>query len=266
MNKFAAIFYDSFLEIKDRKIFYFIFGISAILMIIFALIPNSLQINGQKVMESGLVSPDMVREVISGFFGQYFGFVLFLLVFASAGLMPHYLSKGRVEIVLSKPIHRMSLISQKFISVFIWMCIIFVIATLSIWLTMVIRLGVFDAGFLAGMAYGFLEFLVIYVIVFAFGVLTNSTAVAIIGYFVIKVVTDMLTGRKVLEALLGDSVWMDIINGLYHVLPKTGEMARQYGYLMEGRGIIDYYPIWSSLVFAAVVYGLILLYQSRKDY
>ncbi len=50
MNKFIAILYDSVLEIRDRKIVYLYLTVTVIMVLVFALIPDSLKLNGQDLI------------------------------------------------------------------------------------------------------------------------------------------------------------------------------------------------------------------------
>jgi len=266
MNKFAAILYDSFLEIKDRKIFYFYWLVAAAVVVAFALLP-SLRINGQDILESNLIDRATADALVARFFDGFLGFVIFLLVFGSAGLAPSFLSKGRVELVLSKPIDRWRLLSMKFLGVYLVKAVVLAVVAASVWLTISIRLGMFNWGFVLGMLFACLEFLIVYAIVFFFGVLTNSAAAAIMGYFIIRIGSDLLAGRKVLYQFLGEgSLWTTVLDGLYHISPKIGEMSKNLVPIMTGKGITDYYPIWSTILIAAVFFLATLLYFNRKDY
>lgn len=266
MNKFAAILYDSFLEVKDRKIFYFYWLVAGVIVLVFALLP-SLKINGQDLLDSNVLSPEMLAKFVANFFDGFLGFAILLLVFGSAGLAPSFLSKGRVELVLSKPIDRWRLLSMKFLAVYLVKAFVLAVMATSIWITISIRLGMFNWGFFLGLLFACLQFLVVYVIVFFFGVLTNSAAAAIMGYFIIRIGADLLAGRRVVYPLLGEkSLWVTILDGLYHISPKIGEMAANVGPIMTGKGIADYYPVWSTILIAIVFFLATLLYFNRKDY
>lgn len=266
MSKFRAILIDSFLEIRDRKIFYFYWLVVTVIVIVFALLP-SLRINGQDILKSNLLGREAMDDFTARFFGGFLGFVIFLLVFGSAGLVPSFLSKGRVELMLSKPINRWRLLSMKFLAVYLVKAVVLAVVATLVWITISIRLGVFNWGFFPGMLFACLQFLVVYAIVFFFGVLTNSTAAAIMGYFIIRIGTDLLAGRKVVYPLLGeDSVWKTALDGLYNISPKIGEMSENLAPIMTGKGIADFYPIWSTVLIAIVFFLATLLYFNGRDY
>jgi ABC-type transport system involved in multi-copper enzyme maturation permease subunit len=265
MNKFSAILADSVLEIRDRKIIYLYLIVTVFLLLMLLILPD-LMINGENILESDLMSPELVDKVAAQFFSAFFGFLILLLVFGSAGLIPSYLGKGRIELALSKPIGRFRLMSMKFAAVYIIMIAILAIMTISVWAVMSIRLGSVSWNFFWGLLFSFLQFLVVYAIVFLIGVATQSAAAAIMGYFIVRIGAGLFAQREVLYNFLGDSVWKTILDVCYHILPKIGEMADNYVPLLEGRGIRDAYPVYSTIGFAIVAFLGALLIFSRKDY
>jgi len=266
MNKFLAILYDSYLEIKDRKIFYLYLAVTLIMILIFSLLPGSLNINGEHIMDSGLIDQATIDRVVAGFFDQFFGFMIFIMVFGTAGLLPSYLSKGRVELVVSKPIERFRLILMKFISIYLVSCLILIVTTSLIWLAMSLRLGSITTNFFYGLLLALVQFFIVYAIIFILGLLFNSGAGAIIGYFILRVGSDLLSHREVVYDFLGESVWKFILDTAYNILPKLGEMSDNYNSLMRGRGLGDSYALWSSLLFGGTMILLGLIYFNRKDY
>jgi len=265
MTKFKAVLYDTILEVRDRKIFYLYWLVLLVTGLIFALIPN-FEVEGVDLFETGMITPQMLNEAVSMFFDQFFGFMIFLLVFGSAGLVPAFLNKGRVELAISKPIDRLRLISMKFVSVFIIMCVILALVTTIIWGILSYRLGAASGYFFVGLLYACLQFLTVYALVFLLGVASHSTVVGIMGYFIIRVTTDLLAGREVIYEFLGESVWKNILDGVYHILPKYGEMSHNYGSLMRGDGFTDTYPIFSTLGISVVLFLAALLIFKRRDY
>ena len=192
--------------------------------------------------------------------------MILLMVFGSAGLLPSYLRKGRVELVLSRPISRFRLLTMKFIAVYLVMIFILAVVSTIIFLTMSLRLGGLSGDFFFGLLFAFLQFLIVYAIVFFIGVISNSGAAAIMGYFMIRIGAGLLESREAIYSLLGDSIWKTILDTVYHIFPKIGEMSGNYISILNGRGFGEFYPVWSSLLFAAVAYLLTLLYFNRKDY
>jgi len=265
MNKFFAILYDTFLEIRSGKIIWLYAAVMVVLVLVFSLFP-SIKIDGTGLDDINLLSPEMASDMIAFFFNGFFGFVIFLMVFGSAWLLPSYLNKGRIELVLSKPIDRFKLLSMKFLAVYLIKSLILIAMSVPIWIVLSIRLDNFSGYFFIGLLYGCLQFLAVYVIVFAFGLFGRSGALAVMGYFIVGIVTGLLSNREVVYNFLGDSVWKTIIDIVYYILPKLNEMDANFKPLMTGEGFIDTFSIYTTFGFSAVLFLLTLLIFKKRDY
>lgn len=265
MAKFSAILYDSYLEIKDRKFFWVYWTVTIVMVLVFAFLPN-LKINGQNLLESGELTQEVVARAIAFFFNGFFGFMIFLMVFGSAGLIPAFMSKGRVELSLSKPIGRIRLMLMKFFSIYLIMSLIFTVACSLIYFVMSIQAGIYTRFFFYGLGLELIRFLIVYAILFFLGIAFRSTAASIMGYFTIWFVTGLLAGRQVVYQILTSKVWKTILDSIYNILPKFSELSDDLQSVLLGNGINDYYPLWSSLLFGIVALLLGLLIFNRRDY
>jgi ABC-type transport system involved in multi-copper enzyme maturation permease subunit len=265
MHSFSATLRDTLLEIRDRKVFYVYWALAGLLMIAILLLPN-FKIDGHEMLKGDTLPPEMIVEGTARFMSGLFGFFVFLLVFGSAGLVPAFLQKGRIELSLSKPISRYRLILLKFSAVYFLMALILTGTVTLIWLAASFRLGHVDAGYIWGLLIYLVQFLFIYSLVFCLGVLSNSGAASIMGYFIVRIGTDLLSGRKAIYAFLGDSVWRKILDGLYHILPKYGEITDNSIPLMTGKEMISSYPIYSTFVISVVLVLAALAVFHRRDY
>jgi ABC-type transport system involved in multi-copper enzyme maturation permease subunit len=265
MNKFTAILYDTLLEIRSGKMLYIYGVVTFFMVVIIALVP-SIQIGGEQIFESGMFADSLISGASSIFFDKFLGFIVFLMYLGTAWLIPSFLKKGRIELTLSKPISRFSLLSMKFIAVYLIMITLLAIIALIIWLMLSIRLESFSVNLFAGLISAFTEYLVIFTIIFALGVITRSGAFSLMGYFVLKIVAGLLVSREIAYNFIGDSVWKTIIDTLYHILPKFSEMSDSFTALVEGTARVDYYPIYSTLAFTAALYLITLLVFQKRDY
>jgi ABC-type transport system involved in multi-copper enzyme maturation permease subunit len=265
MSKFNAIFADSLLEIRARKIFYLYWVVTLIVVIVFLLMPN-FKIDGVDLFESEMFPPELMDQAVSRFFDFFFGIMILLMVFGSAGLLPSFVAKGRVELTLSKPMDRYRLLAMKFFSVYIIMCAILAISAIIIWGVLSIRLGSSSWLFFLGLLLSFVQFFAVYSIVFLLGMASNSGAMAIMGYFIIRIVTGLLAGREAVYQFLGESIWTTILDAIYHVLPKIGELASNYVPLMQGQGIAKTYPVYSTVGISIVCLLATALIFYRRDY
>jgi ABC-type transport system involved in multi-copper enzyme maturation permease subunit len=265
VSKFSAIVYDTLLEVRDRKIFYLYWAVTLILVLVFLLIPD-FKINNVNLFDNADVGSELIRKAYAAFFDGFFGFMIFLMVFGAAGLMPSYLGKGRIELALSKPIDRYRLAIMKFAAVYLIMIALLAATTIIVYLVLSIRLGSFTGHFFLGLLLAFLQFFAVYAIVFFLGVASNSSALSIMGYFIIRVGSDLLAGREIVYRFIEGSVWRTILDGLYHILPKIGEMASNYVPLMEGQGLDKTYPVYSTVGISVVLFLAAILIFNRRDY
>jgi len=265
MNKFNAILLDSLLEIRSRKIIYIYAAVTLFLILLFAFIP-SMQIQGEDLFESEFMSSELFSKILAHFFDGFIGFFIFLLVFGTAFLLPSYLGKGRIELTLSKPISRWKLLTMKFVAVYLIHMFILILMSLLLWLTISFRLGQFSWGILPGIMFSFVHFLFIYLFVFVIGALTRSGALAIMGYFIIRFAANLLESREVAYQFIGESVWTSILDWMYYIFPKFGEVGGNFMSLMRGDGFVNFFSIYTTLIFCAVIYALTLYIFSRRDY
>lgn len=264
MHKFRAILYDTMLEIMHRKMLYVFAIVTVLITLVFLAMPG-LSVNGESILDSDPTSQEFAKTLVAQFLSQYIGFVLFFLVFGAAGMLPSYLNRGRVELNLSKPISRTGLLLMKFAAVYLIMVALMALMCLPLWLALSIRLEGIIWSFLPGFLIACIDFAIIYSIVFLLGLISSSTAVAIIGYFALSVATGLLSKREVIYQLLGET-WQKILNTVYHILPKMNQVEENITSLMQSNGLDNIYAIWSSLVFAVVMMLLAIYFFRKKDY
>ena len=107
-----ALIRDTFREALARKIFWVLFGLSALLIVFFLFILRIDIVAGATATVSLFgrqtgANPDvdrLVRGVYGGIATFLYTWGMFLAVFASSGLVPSILEPGRIELLLSKPL------------------------------------------------------------------------------------------------------------------------------------------------------------------
>jgi len=264
IRKFTAVLYDTMLEIMHRKMLYLYAAVTVLITLIFLLVP-SVSIDGRSIIDNNPTVQSFASTLIAQLFSKYMGFAMFLMVFGAAGLLPSYLNKGRVELNLSKPISRINLLLIKFCSVYLIMIGVMTLMCLPLWLVLSFRLDGPIWSFFPGLLVACIEFLVIYSIVFILGLLSNSTAVAIIGYFALSIGTGLLAKREFAYGFLGKA-WQVTFDTIYNILPKMDEISDNIVSLISSEGLTNFYAIWSSVLFAAVMILLSILIFRKTDY
>jgi len=267
-NKFLAILMDSFLEIKSRKILYvlgFVLGISLLILVLVFLATPNLEVDGNEIFRPEMLDTDMGGEIYAMMFRKLLGFTLFLLAFGAAWVLPSYLSKGRIELILSKPISRISLLLMKFGAVYLNLIVFLTIMTVTLWLTFSIGLGIFKFGFFSGLLLAYAQFFVIYSVIFFLGLIGNSGALALIGYIVINYAQWIVSGRGIIFNFLEGTNWEYLYIGIYHALPKLEGISDNISLAIQGHPL-NFYPIWSSILFAFLILSVSVFIFRRRDY
>lgn len=265
MPKFSAILYDSFIEIKSGKMLY-IFGAVAFLVMLIILVIPSISIQSDDFDGGSAFADNLIGGAAGIFFDKFLGFMVFLMYLGTAWLIPSFLKRGRIELLLSKPISRMKLLSYKFISVYLIMAAILFITAVILWIALSLRLASIPAGLPAVLLSAFTEYLVIFAIIFALGIFTRSGAFALMGYFILKIVSGLLVSREIVYGFFDNTVIRTILDILYHILPKFSEMTENLEGLVTGDSYISIYPIISTLGFGLILFIITLLVFQKRDY
>lgn len=265
MNKFKAILIDSFWEIRAGKMLYIYAAVALFTAFIMVLIP-SIEINGQSILNGEVISEGIIGGMSGMFFDQFIGFMIFLIYLGTAWLIPAFLKKGRVELSLSKPISRLNLLTQKYLSLYLISILILTIVSVFIWVALSFRLDNFDTGIFVSLTAGYIEFLVIFSIIFAFGVITRSGAFALMSYFLIKIVSGLLASREIVYGFVEEGALTYFLDTLYHTLPKFQDMNKSLMAYIADDPRIDFYPVWSTLLFALFLYGITAWVFQKRDY
>jgi hypothetical protein len=103
-------------------------------------------------------------------------------------------------------------------------------------------------------------------IVLLAGVWSGSYAIAIVSAFSIWIATKIISGAAAFQEFLKDSVLRNVIEALYYVLPKTGEITDIGDNLAKGMPIESWMPVYSSLIFAAAMVVMAVVVFQRRDY
>jgi ABC-type transport system involved in multi-copper enzyme maturation permease subunit len=108
------------------------------------------------------------------------GVALILSIIMTGFFVPNMLRKGTVDLLIVKPINRVTLLLYKYIGGLSYMFINTVVIVLGVWLVIGARSGVWGTGFLLSIPILTFQFAIFYAVSTLFGVLTRSTIVAIL--------------------------------------------------------------------------------------
>ncbi len=151
----------------------------------------------QPALFFGLVDvpiPLMTLGDIVTFLGDYviggFGAMVTILlsIVMTASFLPNMLSKGSVDLLLVKPINRVSLFVYKFLGGLTFMFLNTVVIMVGIWLGIGVRTGLWVDAFLVCILVYTFQFMIFYSVSAVTAVFTRSAIVAILASFTLWIV------------------------------------------------------------------------------
>ena len=192
--------------------------------------------------------------------------MIFLAIFASAGLMPNMLIKGRAEYFLSKPLSRSSLYLNKFFSIWIVYGGMTVVCALISYVALYFVHDFSSPNVFYLYTFSLLEFIVWLSITLFAGIVFGTTALSMMTAFLVFVLQWIFSFHDMLGELVSSKIITTTADWLYYIFPKTGEMNDIAETLAMGGEITSWMPIWSTMLFSLVLIGATMFIFKRKDY
>jgi len=259
---------DTVVELTDRK-FLWIFGAITVITAVVIFLVSRAQISIAMQSGGGFAEEDMASmagSVLLNAFDYFITVLVFLVVMASAGLIPAALEKGRADFYIAKPVSRRSLLLGKFLGIWLVYGAALSVCSLFVWAVGGLAFGDFDPGALWLLALGLVALFIWLSVTVFVGVWTGSTAMAMMSAIILWVVQTILGHRDWITILTDSKLAVTLNNWLYYIVPKPSAIADMAITLAQGRAIHDWLPLWSSVLFSAVVLGLTVAVFKRKDY
>ncbi len=190
---------------------------------------------------------------------------ILLALFATASLLPSLLERGRVDLLLSKPISRARLLSGHLLGVFLTMLGIVLYLFGMVWLVMSWKTGVWNPRFAQTMLIVVGMFGVMYSVVALIGVTAQSAPLALLVSYGLMFASWILAAKDQLLTQINPP-WRQVFLGFYHILPNFGEVTLLVVKLTGGEAVGSWYPLFSSLIFGAVFYAATFFFFTRRDF
>jgi ABC-2 type transport system permease protein len=260
-------------EALSKKVFIFFMGISAIVLII-QIIIFSLINAGQLAKAAGpmgLLLP--IHEVIA-----YYELMvvsplavlgLLLSIFSSSSFIPSMLEKGNIDLLLSKPVSRIELILGKYIGGVLVVFINVLFLVLGVWLIISFKFGFWDFSFLGISLVISFTFAVLYAVIVLFGVLTRGSVLGMmVAYFIFLILSPLLFAAKdKFLTFIENGFIRNLIKVCYYIVPKTSElMGNVLMRITTGKGIDDFQPVITSLIFLILMLAFAIMFFRKKDF
>ncbi len=272
--KLLAIIENTIRESIAKKTMIGFFAISNVILIIMLLIALfsdfdiNVKLQGLEQFSNG-ASPleTLVRTMEVMIANLLYMAAIFLSIFATASIMPNTLEKGAIDLLISKPVSRSTILAGKFIggTLIVFFNVAYYI--LGMWLIISFRTGYWDGGFLLTVFPITFAFIVLYVFLLFIGVTTRSSALGIIlAYGFLIILSPLLAKREVfLYAISSSEAYRGIVDVLYYILPKPDDISSIMNNVIL-HSEINWMPVWSSAIFAGVLYGFTQYIFNRKDF
>jgi ABC-type transport system involved in multi-copper enzyme maturation permease subunit len=226
-------------------------------------------------------------QIINGLGG---GIALLLSVIITAFFIPNMLRKGSIDLVISKPIGRMRLLTYKYIGGLIFVLIITTFTVGGVWLALALRSGYWNPAFLAVIPLLTFTFAILYAVSTLVATVTRSAIAAIIvtlifmlGLYIIGQVKNTLDTIRSSTDVNNIPTWAtETVDTLNNILPRYKDLDKLITKILSDgtltiaeantfglRGIE--YPSWwntlgVSLLYIAVLVGLAGLWFRTRDY
>ena len=207
----------------------------------------------------------LVISVQQGVAGITFWVVLLLGLFATGSLVASMMERGQVDLLLSKPVARSTLLGGRLLGVGAVVAALVVYVLGAVWLVISIKSGIWNGSFLLGVMVVLTMFAVLYGIVTLVSVWTESTALAMIVALGVIVASLVLMAPD--EAVLQiNRPWREIYVGLYYFFPNFPAATAMTWTLAGGEAVEDWVPFLTSLAFGAACYAASFALFQRKDF
>src|SRR5215813_2937287 len=284
MRAVLASWEEVFREAAARWTLIAYFALSTLFILIFATAVNLDVVNGalagvklfgQSVDLAGRTVE--IDRLVLGFESGFSGFLYlvgtFLALFATAHLVPRLQEKGTVDLYLSRPVGRVSLLLSRYTGGMLLAAANLAYLIGAIWAIIVWKTHVVHLRFLLGGLTILFAIAVLLAFAFLIGVVTSSTGVSLMATYAVFFLAAILAAHQKIAAAMSAQWAADLVNGLYWIFPKTAELGRATvaavagGRVLRGSAPDHLFAVFgSTALFGAAALALSCWLFSRKDF
>ncbi len=186
-------------------------------------------------------------------------------LFATAPLIGSLLERGRIDLLLSKPISRTQLLAGHVLGVWLVALLLATYLIGAVWLVISLKTGIWAPTFLLSIGIIVVMFAVMYGVVLLLGVSTQSTALSLIVAYGLIFISVVFAAHEQLVPQINPP-WRNVFLALYHILPNFAEVTAVVSQLAAWRPVATWYPLLSSILFGAAAYGAAFAWFLRRDF
>jgi ABC-2 type transport system permease protein len=274
MPIFFALIADTFQEARARWLFWGLFALSTLLILIFLFV---LQVDLAAGAISALGVQASVHRIynIQKFVNVSYSWTsvllyvwgTFLAIFASAGLIPSVLEPGRIALLLSKPIHRTTLLYGRYAGNLLIIVLNHVYLVFGVWLIIAMKTDLWNYRFLMAIPVSIFIFAVLLCVVVLVGVITESAAVSVMAPVALGLISALLAQHQFMMKILGSEWSRELWMGLYWIVPKIFDLGTGLRYWILIDQPFDWVTaIWTSAAFGLVVFIAAIFVFQKRDF
>lgn len=260
-------------EAMARKVFLFFAAISALallgLTLAFSVIGIDTFVDIANQGGSEGVFSEIVTSIQLMIINPLTGLCLLLAIFSSASFIPNMMEKGNIDLLLSKPISRDQLLLGKYLGGILVVFINILLLVIGTWLIVSLKFSYWNFSFLYVSITISFAFAVLYSLIVLFGILTRSSILGMmLAYFIFIILSPLLFAYwKEFRNVVESEVLKTFLDGLYYIIPKTSEITGLITMnLAAGKGVTEYQPILTSLIFLILSIGFSIYLFRKKDF
>lgn len=212
-------------------------------------------------------------EMVKGQMGSYATVIalatLFLGIFVTAGIVPSMMEKGTIDLLLSKPLPRVTILFGRALGGLIAIAGNLAIFLLALWALYGLAASVWYFPFVIW-TFVITSFTLFVLLggVILLNVVTESWVLPmILGYLHLMILAPFLYGREqMLYSFISSTALRGVIEGLYYMLPQTSNLINSVSEAIYTGGVDHALPFVQGLAFVLVTLSWAAWRFQRKDF
>lgn len=264
-----AVVRDTFREAMRKYTIITFFCLATLFLLFFLIFINLEVVQGTLTavklfgvtMGSKLDLKKVMIGIESGFAVALYYAILFFALFTMSDLIPNLVRRGRVDVYLSKPLSRSSLLLARGLGTILMVALCIFYLLFGMWIILSAKVGFVHSEFLITGLLVLYIFLVFHALGTLLGVAFANPMVSIlVCYF-------MIIFEAILHGIMSSNAvdnWLVV--GLYWLLPKTTGISASLFTIISGKGSMPWASFATTTVFGLVCYVWALVLFQRRDY
>ncbi|MFQ5650460.1 MAG: ABC transporter permease subunit [bacterium] len=276
LTKISALILFTFRESFAKKTFVTFFALSTLLHLFFLLALNvdivdaglgMVTVLGLDVNHAQTIDvKKMIIGIQSVLATVVFAGSIFLSIFSTASLVPTMLERGRIDLLVSKPLSRAHILVGKYLGGL--SIIMFNVAYLigGTWLILSAKTDFWHFPYLYSIPMVIVAFAIVFALMILVGVTTRSTGVSVMIAYSSVFFSLFWEKKDTVYAVVSSKVYYYMLETIYHALPKTSELGQLNQALVMNKPIDTWAPLWTSSIAGVILLLTAIFVFHKKDF